>query len=114
MKIALDYDETYTADPYLWDPFIRSAKYRGHSVTFVTFRYGPDNAYREDNNADIKSDAERLGIDIVFCNHHQKSHCFKADIWIDDMPILIPTYTELSQMKKGCEVSNDTGEVKDD
>lgn len=38
MKIALDYDGTYTADPGLWDAFIVEAVARGHVVFCVTRR----------------------------------------------------------------------------
>lgn len=39
MKIALDYDGTYTRDPGLWDLFIFNAKTRGHTVEILTMRY---------------------------------------------------------------------------
>lgn len=39
MNIALDYDGTHTADPALWDAFIRTAIARGHDVRCVTMRY---------------------------------------------------------------------------
>lgn len=38
MKIALDYDETFTADPELWKPFVAHCKARLHEVKFVTAR----------------------------------------------------------------------------
>ena len=38
MLIALDYDETYTADPVLWDRFIGDANDHGHTVWIVTAR----------------------------------------------------------------------------
>lgn len=84
MKIALDYDDTFTADPDLWMEFVASAKARGHEVTFVTFRYaGP-------YNGDIEIDAQRMEIPIVFCGQKQKASCYQADIWIDDRPEWIP------------------------
>ncbi|MFT6988191.1 MAG: hypothetical protein ACJASL_000151 [Paraglaciecola sp.] len=101
MKIALDYDETYTEDPVLWTAFVNHCVARGHSVTFVTYR--PENA----NNAYIESDAERLGIDIIYTAGKQKQHCFKADVWIDDCPETIVKYTNLCGMKIGCENSDD-------
>lgn len=102
MKIALDYDKTFTADPELWTQFVRSAKLRGHDIAFVTFRWsGPE-------NTDIMADAGKLEIPIVFCGHKQKSHCYNADIWIDDMPVLIPSFDQLSAMREGCIVVGDT------
>ena len=109
MIFALDYDETFTADKMLWTAWVHHAKQRGHTVVFVTFRMGPENPYREDDNADIKRDAEALQIPIVFCNHKQKKHVFKADVWIDDMPELIVSYSDMLALQKGCEVNNDTG-----
>lgn len=85
---ALDYDETFTDEPILWEFFINKAKERGHSVTFVTSR-GHTNAL--DMNDDIFADAKRLNIDIVFCFGEQKISKFKADVWIDDCPLSIPS-----------------------
>jgi len=84
MKIALDYDDTFTLDRSLWSRFVSDAlKNPGNSVTFVTFR-GPDW-----NNTDIEGDAQDLGIDIVYTNGVSKMSVFKADVWIDDRPELI-------------------------
>ncbi len=38
MRIALDYDSTYTRDRALWDELIFSAQDRGHEVLIVTMR----------------------------------------------------------------------------
>jgi MarR-like DNA-binding transcriptional regulator SgrR of sgrS sRNA len=106
LKFALDFDETYTADPELWSQWISNAIYRGHSVTFVTFRF--EHLEQPSANEDIREAAAEHGINIVFCNARQKSHCFTADIWIDDMPALIPSYDELKNMAAGCEAFKDT------
>lgn len=79
LKIALDYDDTYTADPWLWDIFVGNAIRRGHDVRFCTFRMDWD-------TEGIKDDAARLKIPIIFTNKQQKRKCFDADIWIDDSP----------------------------
>jgi hypothetical protein len=42
MKIALDYDDTYTRDPKLWEDFGASVRLAGHEITIVTKR-GPSN-----------------------------------------------------------------------
>ena len=72
MRIALDYDKTYTEDPALWERFIKDAERSGHSVTIVTMRR-PD---------------ETLTVDhpIVYTSRQAKSKYFKADVWIDDSP----------------------------
>lgn len=38
LHISLDYDNTYSADPELWNGFILSARLRGHDVRIVTAR----------------------------------------------------------------------------
>ena len=90
MNIALDYDETFTADPEFWSSFVGDAMARDHEVRFVTYRSSADSADAE-NNHDIESSAEELDIRIHYTsgkNKHQ--YCneigFKVHIWIDDMP----------------------------
>ena len=104
MIIALDFDETFTADPALWTAFIVRAHTRLHKVTFVTYR--PPHG----NNEDIEYESENLGVDIVYTSGKQKQHCFKADIWIDDSPETIVSYDLLKSYKHGCEVNGDTDE----
>jgi len=86
MKIALDYDNTFTEDTGLWIAFVNNARGRGHSVAFVTSR---SETYE---NQDILSDAESLGIPVVFCNHEQKELHYAAHVWIDDSPEDIPEF----------------------
>jgi hypothetical protein len=107
MIIALDYDDTFTADPEGWSLFVEMMKQRGHSISFVTFRMEPDNNIHTDS-LDILGDAERLKIPVVFTNHRQKRHVFKADVWIDDSPHMIASYPAMTSMLWGCERSNDT------
>jgi len=47
------------------------------------------------------TDAELLGINIVFCNRKPKAECFKADVWIDDNPLMIPSSDSLLMMSLG-------------
>lgn len=86
MRIALDYDDTYTLDRASWRNAVAALTMNpSTSVTFVTARM------ERGDNADIYQDANAMGIDIVFCNRRQKQECFNADVWIDDMPLAIPT-----------------------
>lgn len=103
MKIAVDYDETFTADPVAFKAMVEAFKERGHDVKFVTFR-DPKWVC----NDDICADAQDLDIEIVFTAGKQKQHVYQADIWIDDTPSLIVSYDELCGVKVGCEKSNDT------
>jgi len=80
--IALDYDDTYTADPGLWDAFIAMAKARGHMVVCVTFRR-PDLPVGHD-----------MGIEVFYTSGRQKAEFMLEQdllpsIWIDDLPHLI-------------------------
>jgi hypothetical protein len=100
--IALDFDETYTADPELWKAFIKAAQNRGHVITFVTFR-NPDGM-----NRDIEEACNETGLCVVYSAGRQKQHVFVADIWIDDMPICIPSYSSMLLNVMGCEKMGDT------
>lgn len=104
MKIALDYDETFTAAPILWKMFVEMAKQHGHDVKFVTYR---DPRW---SNDDICADAYDMGIEIIFTAGKQKQHVYQADIWIDDSPETIVSFEKLGNMYNGCLINNDTGE----
>lgn len=92
MKIALDYDKTFTEDPMLWMQFVALAKLRGHEVAIVTFRR-PD---RKGGNSRALDDAAQLGVEIIFAAGRPKAAVYDADIWIDDFPALIPTPDQLA------------------
>lgn len=83
MIIALDYDGTYTADPALWDAFIRSARQRNHQVHLVTMRH--------------ESEPVRLGEQVDRVHYtdrkaklqYMASKGIEVQIWIDDQPRFI-------------------------
>ena len=88
LTIAIDFDDTYTADTGLWAVFIQKALANGHRVFCVTSR-------REDEeNLRIIDEAFRqqfLSVPVVFCNMGSKvwtmeQRGIKVDIWIDDAP----------------------------
>ena len=110
-KIALDFDETYTINPEMWDSIVALMLTSNCDVRFVTYRY--ENA---PGNADINEAAGRIGIKIIFCNYFQKAqvcaiHGWSPDIWIDDMPILIPMKQQLQGMVQGIERSDRAEEI---
>lgn len=86
MKIALDFDDTYTADPPLWDSFIADAKSRGHTVIVVTGR-----RRTEENIAEVQVP----GCTVIFTELQAKEwycsryHKCTFDIWIDNEPRFI-------------------------
>lgn len=87
MKIALDYDGTYTADPDFWKRFLQlSFATKGTEVVIVTFRDD-----RHDRTPDFDY-FDRLMVPVFFtrgiakkfyCDHFGPG---KIDIWIDDKP----------------------------
>ena len=100
-KIALDFDETYTAMPQIWDRFISDCKRHGHTVTIVTARGEWEN--NPSYNHDIRVVADFHGIEVVYTGGEQKSEHFKADIWIDDNPSWIPSLDMLKFAVRTCE-----------
>jgi len=84
MKIALDYDDTYTVDPFLWDLFIASAIARGHDVIVVTGRVDSPTAEEVKINPPYPI--------IVYYTSGKAKRPFleekgiHVDVWIDDRP----------------------------
>lgn len=86
MIIAVDYDNTYTADPELWDDFIKSAIVKGHTVICVTAR-------TENIGEPVKESIGQL-VPVIFTGGQPKRAAslkrgYKVDVWIDDMPQII-------------------------
>jgi hypothetical protein len=86
VNIALDFDDTYTRDPTLWNKFIEDAKDRGHDIRVVTFR----KRVMEDPAINYLA----LSIPVIYTEGNSKrSFCNKigwiVDIWIDDSPEFI-------------------------
>ncbi|RWB40453.1 MAG: hypothetical protein EOQ44_25260 [Mesorhizobium sp.] len=91
MKIALDYDQTYSADPVFWEAFGNLARWYGHDVRIVTAR-----------NAELDRTAPLVEVErhfpVIYCRGIAKkwflTHFgdgFVPDIWIDDKPESITT-----------------------
>jgi len=85
MTIAIDFDNTWTADAALWKQFADDAKKRGHDVIIVTAR---------NFNAGWSDDIERkkpATLHMYFSHGELKRPYMEAlgipvDIWIDDQP----------------------------
>lgn len=109
MKIAVDYDDTFTADKVMFTNIINLFLCASHEVVFVTYRCGSYVKNIHDiENKDIETDANELDISIIYTSGNQKQHCYDADIWIDDSPITIPCYQDLFDMQNGCKINRDT------
>ena len=86
LVIAIDYDDTYTADPMLWARFIGDAVRAGHTVVCVTARREPPDFTREPPLP--------YNLPIVCAGQQYKKHAaakagYNVNIWIDDIPGLI-------------------------
>lgn len=84
---GIDYDDTYTVCPDVFQEFIAALKDRGHKAYFVTFRtaelFGP-----------VIQEANKLGIPAIATEGVGKREATEAlgvfiDVWVDDMPDLI-------------------------
>ena len=88
MLIAIDFDETLTADAALWRAFIKSAESLGHRVVCVTARRDTDenrdtiSEWMESNEINLRVYFTSLGSKVDF----MKKRGVKVDIWIDDDP----------------------------
>jgi acid phosphatase class B len=85
---ALDFDDTFTADPGLWSRFIEIAQKRGHRFYCVTAR-----RETEENVDHINAEFDhwQCQMPIIFSNLRSKTEHLdklgiKIDIWIDDAP----------------------------
>lgn len=93
MNLSIDFDDTYTRDPELWNGFIRLARSRGHHVYCVTARSA-------DFADEVTEVLETIGQLIGYTNciftggKAKRPFCFAMNIniqvWIDDMPEAIP------------------------
>ena len=83
MKIALDYDDTFTVDPKCWRKVIDLLQKYGHEITIATSRFKTLENYREIS--------KYTDLPILFCDHNAKAesarqHGVNFDVWIDDNP----------------------------
>jgi len=83
MRIAIDYDDTFTADPRAWREVIAVLQSRGHEVICVSARFKIFENQRELEDA--------TGLRVILCNHNVKIDVVRkaglhVDIWIDDQP----------------------------
>lgn len=96
MKIAIDYDKTWTADPHTFASIADNFSSVGHEVYIVTARSATKDYIGIDGEeaANYVPDAIDAGWikDVIYCDgvakkwalHHY--HDLDIDIWIDDKP----------------------------
>jgi hypothetical protein len=80
MKIAIDYDDTYTLDPEGWELFISLMQSRGHEVVCITKRYRSLLQEVIDTVSVPVVGASRSKLEAARMSGH------KIDVWIDDKP----------------------------
>ena len=90
MIIAIDYDNTYSADPPMWDEVIKTFQASGHTVVCVTAR-------PEMMGQPVLDSVGKL-VPCLFCGGEWKreyalKHGYKVNVWIDDMPEYIGPQT---------------------
>lgn len=86
MKLAIDYDDTYTRDPELWDMFIKTCLHRGHSVYCVSARpEGHMDVVRE-TIGKVIGPVRCFGTGLEAKRSFMESKGHKFDVWIDDTP----------------------------
>ncbi len=88
MNIAIDFDDTLTADGDLWRVFVKKANKNGHRVYCVTSRRDT-----EENTQIVNDwlDAHDCQMPIIFTSLRSKldvvrERGIRIDIWIDDRP----------------------------
>lgn len=83
MIIAIDYDNTYTASPDMWNEAIKLFQSAGHTVICVTAR-------PEIMGQPVMDSVGKL-IPVIFAGAEWKREVavrrgYKVDVWIDDSP----------------------------
>lgn len=93
MNIAIDYDDTYTLNPNLWNQIIEIFMKQNNNVYCVTKRY-------EDNAEDIVEAFANINVPIIYAIKSKLEAVseagIKIDVWIDDKPQSIYPYRLLN------------------
>src|SRR5690606_10590250 len=100
MRIALDYDDTYTKDPDAWDGVIDALTMAGHEVMIVTFR---DESIPIEKvpcipvfSGDEYDSTTWVPLHVFYTGYRAKRNYMRdqgieIDVWIDDSPDTIVT-----------------------
>lgn len=119
MKIALDFDDTYTLNHLGWNEIIFQLISLGHEVKFVTYR--PDIGEINFSNAEdswsvdntiLNETADLNSIDIIYCGSRQKEHVcadlgWIPDLWIDDNPQTCMSFDSIIDTFTKCKDNNE-------
>ena len=96
LTIAIDFDDTFTADTQAWTQVIKVLQSFGHLIFCVSARTDFEGNRRELLNALPD------GVMVFLTGERQKStfiqeQGFHVDIWIDDIPSAIPARHEMER-----------------
>lgn len=104
MNISMDFDDTYTRDPEMWNTVIAQMQLAGHKVYCVTARQPSD-------SLEVYSTLGRMvGVDNCYFTSMQskKNYMFSKgiyiNVWIDDNPDAIT---------RGFDIELNDGEIYD-
>jgi hypothetical protein len=98
LTVAIDFDDTYTADPSTWYAIVDCLIGAGHKVICVSARRNTIENRKE--LMDILPD----GIPVLLSydeskREYARKNGYSVDIWIDDMPEAIPTHAEFHRAR---------------
>lgn len=87
MILALDFDNTYSRDPVMWNAVIGMMQHAGHTVYCVTMR-------TPEEGRPVRESLENHVDGIFFTSRKAKRDFMNArqimvDVWIDDQPAFV-------------------------
>lgn len=94
LTVAIDFDDTFTADCETWREVILLMQRSGHRVICVSARRN-DLSHRQELTQALPDGVVVLLSYDTPKRLFAKSQGFDVDIWIDDMPEAIPTKDEM-------------------
>lgn len=92
MRIAIDFDDTYTADPAMWNEIVLLMIASGHEVFCVSAR--PDSHMEKVRQTigQVIGENYCFGTQLIAKRDYmKKNHGLEFDVWIDDTPDAIVT-----------------------
>ena len=98
MILSIDYDDTYTKDPLLWNWFIGTALERGHTVYCVSFRHETEMEEPRQTVGRLIGSANCFGTGGLGKQVFMDQKRIPVEVWIDDTPDSIVRGSEYYQL----------------
>lgn len=97
MIVAIDFDDTFTADPVAWTKAIEVLQNFGHQVLCVSARRNTI------EHREVLAEALPSGVRIYLSydmpkREFMRKYKIEVNVWIDDMPEAIPTKDEFMRI----------------